>query len=89
MICVLTTITADFRVVLGPFALQIFELENEGAKTLVLSNTAAALQYLELNSTNSVRFYILYNSDYYLQNPFCSEIFLLVSFKFMKLKEGN
>lgn len=53
----------------------------------MLSNTAATPQYLELNSTNSVRFYILYNSDYYEQNPFSSEIFLLVSFKFMKLKE--
>lgn len=39
----------------------------------MLSNTAATLQYLELNSTNNVRFYILYNSDYYVQNLFSSE----------------
>lgn len=52
-----------------------------------VTNYSATLQYLELNSTNSVRFCILYNSDYYVQNPFSSEICILVSFEFMKLKE--
>lgn len=52
----------------------------------VLSSTAVTLWYLELNSTNGVSFYILCNSEFYVQNPFSHEMFLLVSFKFMKLK---